>query len=185
MPVRTPFPHFAGPDRCDSRLSPLVASSVPGCAVHSRRKDGSALHSVRRFACDSDFRRLRGKVLPALDYPGCKPGHYPLPIPVAAATGFRQLCRILPDRKSRIPEGIRALFRLAGSIRSAALAVNRFVLFRPCRTFPPQGCSCAALCQAVCIAAGFRRPRCILARLPVSTAARTIDSGNRTGFGSR
>lgn len=64
-------------------------------------------------------------------------GYYPLPIPVAAATGFRQLCRILPDCKSRIPEDIRFLLRLTGSFRPAALAANRFALVRPRLAFSP------------------------------------------------
>lgn len=64
-------------------------------------------------------------------------GHYPLPIPAAAATGFRQLCRILPDCKFRIPEGIQPLLRPAGAIRLTALAINRFALFGPRHAFPP------------------------------------------------
>lgn len=114
-----------------------------------------------------------------------KDGHLPLSVPAAAATGFRQPCRLLPDRKSRIPEGIRTLLRPAGTLRPATLAANRFALSKLCRAFAPQGRSCASLCQAVCIAAGFRRPRCTRARLPVTSATRTHVSGNRTGLGSR
>lgn len=131
------MPYFAGLDRCDSQLSPLIASSGPGHAALSRHKDGIVQHSVRRFAFDSGFHRPHGKGLPALDCPDCKFGHYPLPIPAAAATSFRQLCRILPDCKSRIPEDIRAKLRMKGSIRPAALAANRFVLFMLHHAFPP------------------------------------------------